>query len=166
MDDQVRLEPVGETDREVLRQLLELYLYDFSEFTGEDVNQHGRYGYEYLDHYWTESTRYPFLLRVNDQIAGFILVRDQILEDGLVVHSMAEFFVMRKYRRKNIGRQAAFQAFDRFPGRWRVTEIEENLPAQNFWRQIIAEYTGGQFSEGVNPSGDGPMQEFSAPAGK
>lgn len=163
MEINVRLQPVDISDKEVLRQLLELYLYDFSEFTGSDVDLHGRYGYEYLDHYWTEEDRHPYLLKVNDRTAGFVLVRGKREPTGELIHYMAEFFVMRKYRRRKIGREAAFQAFNRFPGRWRVTEIAENLPAQQFWRQTIGEYTGGQFREGVNESGDGPMQEFSVP---
>lgn len=161
----VRLVPAEKGDKAVLRQLLELYLYDFSEYTGEDVDRHGRYSYDYLDPYWTEEQRQPFFLCVGDQLAGFVLVRSQQGPDGQPVHHVAEFFVMRKYRRQKIGREAAFLTFDRFPGKWRVSQIEENLPAQRFWRQVIAEYTGGRFSEGPNESADGPMQEFTAPGG-
>ena len=38
-------------DRAVLRRLIELYRYDFSEFDQADVGRHGDYGYRYLDHY-------------------------------------------------------------------------------------------------------------------
>lgn len=41
-------------DKPVVRRLLELYLHDFSEFSGQDLNDHGEYGYRYLDHYWTD----------------------------------------------------------------------------------------------------------------
>jgi predicted acetyltransferase len=33
---------------------------------------------------------------------------------------MSEFFVLRKYRRQGIGRTAAVELFERFPGPWRV----------------------------------------------
>ncbi len=36
---------VKETEKSVLRQLMELYAYDFSEFDDADVNKHGFYGY-------------------------------------------------------------------------------------------------------------------------
>src|SRR2546428_3149200 len=50
-----------ENARPVLRRLVELYLYDFSEFDGADVGPHGEYGYRYLDHYWTDPDRHAFL---------------------------------------------------------------------------------------------------------
>jgi predicted acetyltransferase len=165
MDRIVRLIPVDKTDKAVLRRLLELYLYDFSEYTGEDVDRHGFYSYDYLDPYWTDPDRHPFLLWVDEHIAGFVLVRGRLGPDGQRVHYIAEFFVMRKYRRRKVGREAAFLAFNLFPGKWRVSQIKKNLPAQRFWRQVIGEYTGGRFREVPNESADGPMQEFIAPAG-
>jgi predicted acetyltransferase len=153
-------------DKSTLRNLMELYLYDFSEFTGSDVDESGLYGYEYLDFYWTDPAWHPFLVRVNGRLAGFVLVRDQGLDNGELVHHIAEFFILRKYRRQHIGKQAAFQVFDRFPGLWRVTEIEENKAAQAFWRQVIGEYCGGNFREVQDGDWEGPIQEFTAPPGQ
>jgi predicted acetyltransferase len=103
-----------EDDRPVLRRLVELYRYDFSEFDLADVDAHGEYGYRYLDHYWTEPHRRAFLFRVDGRWAGFGLVRAEEPCD------MSEFFVLRKYRRQGIGRTAAVELFERFPGPWRV----------------------------------------------
>ncbi len=113
--------PIG--DKPVLRHLIELYLYDFSEFTGEDVGDHGLFGYRYLDHYWTEPDRHPFFIRVGERLAGFVLVRKCPGDDGDSESSIAEFFVMRKYRRRGVGRVAARRVFDMFPGRWEVTAL-------------------------------------------
>lgn len=151
------------SDKSLLRRLMELYLYDFSEFTEEDVNEHGLYGYEYLDHYWTQTERHPFLIYVDDQTAGFALVRTLRLETGEVIHSVAEFFIMRKYRGQGVGREVAYRLFDRFPGRWRVGQRRANRGAQIFWRKVIGEYTGGEFEESTHPRWDGPMQTFETP---
>ncbi|MGH2634171.1 MAG: GNAT family N-acetyltransferase [Tepidiformaceae bacterium] len=137
----VTLEPAEFTDKSVLRNLLQLYLHDFSEFTGEDVGPDGLYGYHYLDHYWTDPDRYPFFIRVEGVVAGFVLVR------ATAPYDMAEFFVMRKYRRLGVGSVAANLAFERFPGPWQVRELLANLPAQAFWRRVIGAYTGGAFAE-------------------
>lgn len=147
MQNKIELLQVAQPDKIVIRSLMQLYLYDFSEFTGSNVNHHGFFDYPYLDHYWTEPGRYPFLIKVNDHAAGFALVRKEINEIGLAVNIMAEFFVLRKYRRKKVGKKAAFLVFDRFPGKWRVSEIVENVPAQMFWRKIISEYTNGHYDE-------------------
>ena len=44
-------------DKTILRHLMELYAYDFSEFDQCDVDAHGLFGYNRLDHYWTEPGR-------------------------------------------------------------------------------------------------------------
>jgi predicted acetyltransferase len=122
---------VSEADRAVLRRLIELYRYDFSEFDKGDVGPHGDYGYRYLDHYWTEPGRHPFLFQVDGKWAGFALVRE------IPPFDLAEFFVMRKYRRTGIGRQAAAEVFAKFPGGWQVRQQLSNPAATTFWRRVI-----------------------------
>ena len=48
---------------------------------------------------------------------------------------------MKKYRRKGVGKVASMKIFDMFPGGWEISQWKNNLPAQNFWKQIINEYT-------------------------
>ena len=112
----LQVEPAALADKTIIRRLLELYFYDATEFTGGDLNPHGEFGYRYLDHYWSNDVppaRFPFLFRVDGQIAGFAFVR--ISEN---IYSMAEFFILRKYRRSGLGTAAALDLFARFPGSW------------------------------------------------
>jgi len=122
---------VKEEDRSVLRRLLQLYLHDLSEFIDTDVDPHGEFPYRYLDHYWTEPDRHAFLIRVDGEWAGFALVR------ACPHWDMAEFFVMRKYRREGVGREAARLVFAAFPGTWEVRQREANTGATRFWRAAI-----------------------------
>jgi predicted acetyltransferase/ribosomal protein S18 acetylase RimI-like enzyme len=156
---ELELQRVKVEDKSVLRNLLELYLHDFSEFEESDVDEHGLYCYNYLDNYWTEPGRTAFFLRCAGKLAGFAMLRD-IPEGDTTVHFMAEFFVMRKYRRLHIGQNAAGLVFDRFPGCWRVAQETANYPAQRFWRRVIEDYTGGDYKEVKIPDWDGPVQEF------
>ncbi|MEW6405005.1 MAG: GNAT family N-acetyltransferase [Chloroflexota bacterium] len=137
------LTPASINDKSVLRNLLELCQHDYSEFNQADVDEHGLFGYKYLDHYWTEQGRYAFLVRVAGQLAGFALVRQ--MDDA--THSMAEFFILRKYRRHGLGRRVAHRIFGMFPGAWSVSQEEGNLPAQAFWRRVISDYTDGDYEE-------------------
>ncbi len=147
----------------VLHRLMQLYLYDTSEFTGDDASPDGVFTYRYFDEYWRKPDRFPFLIYCGANLAGFVLVNSHtvVLEQG-AGRSIAEFFVMRKYRRQGVGRRAAFYAFDRFPGLWEVRENSKNFAGQEFWRTIIAEYTGGEYSEKVlnTQSWIGPIQTF------
>lgn len=145
----VEVLPATQADRPVLRRLLQLYLYDFTEFVPEDVDEHGEYAYRYLDHYWAPNEgeeRLPYLIRAEGKIAGFALVRHPAGR----ARQMAEFFVLRMYRRHGIGRAAALHLFRTLPGDWQVAELAPNLPAQAFWRRTIAEATLGAYTEESN----------------
>jgi predicted acetyltransferase len=145
----VQLVEVPEAGKPVLRHLLELYQHDFSEYDGADVNEHGTYDYTYLDHYWTEKGRDAFFIRVDGRLAGLVLVNSYCYlrrEPG--ARSIAEFFVMRKYRRRGVGRWAATQVFERFPGQWEVIQHGANRPSYLFWETVIGAYTGGRYEKG------------------
>jgi predicted acetyltransferase len=159
MDIQITI--AEKSEQPILENLMQLYLYDFSEICGDDCDEQGRFEYEYLPRYWVEPERHPFLIRVDGKHAGFALVRlrTEAPEDP-PPHSVAEFFILRKYRRQGVGEQAAFQIFDRFPGPWEVAEIPENVGAIHFWRRIIDTYTGGNYGEIIDPDWKGPVQRF------
>jgi predicted acetyltransferase len=134
------------TDKQLLQQMIELYQYDFSEFEETDLNEHGYFGYSYLDYYWTEADRYPFIVRVNDKLAGFVLVNQYTYLPNSQ-YSVAEFFILRKYRKRGIGQMVAFHIFDLFCGRWEIHQVHTNSAAQQFWRSVIEAYTGGKYTE-------------------
>lgn len=140
--------PASLHEKSILRNLLELYQHDLSEYDQADINQTGQFEYSYLDLYWVEADRHPFIIRVEDKIAGFVLVNrhpDPVLQEQR--WSIAEFFIMRKYRRKGIGTQVAQHIFDMYQGKWQVSQIEGNLPARKFWRRVLSSYTQGDCKE-------------------
>ncbi|MCK0473231.1 GNAT family N-acetyltransferase [Halalkalibacter sp. APA_J-10(15)] len=142
----IQIKLVEESEKSVLKQLIEFYEYDFSEFNNHDVNKHGYYGYRYFDHYWTEDDRVPLFITVDEKIAGFVLINDYcyVLKEK-PSRSIAEFFVMRKYRKQGIGTKVAYLVFDRFKGNWEVLVHPENRVSFHFWKNVIEDYTQGDF---------------------
>ncbi|MEL7120482.1 MAG: GNAT family N-acetyltransferase [Bacteroidota bacterium] len=132
----------------VLRQLLELYCYDTSEYIPVDVNEHGMYEYQYQDVYWQEPERHPYFIKVDGKYAGFVLVNKvfRIIDDP-AGHAIAEFFVMRKYRLQGVGALVAKVVFELHPGPWEASQILKNTGAIAFWEKVIDQYTKGQFSK-------------------
>lgn len=161
----VELESIRFERKSVLRNLMELCQYDYSEFNGEEINEDGHYGYRYLDHYWTEEGRHAFFIRVSDKLAGFALIRQLDFDSRHPTYSMAEFLVLRKYRAQGVGENAVHQVFDQFPGLWRVCQERGNDAAQAFWRKVISRYTRGQFQEVEETGWDGPIQIFQTSQG-
>lgn len=151
----ISIEQVDYERKSVLRHLIELYNYDFSEFTNDDVNEIGLYDYKYLDNYWNEPNRFPFFIKVDSKYAGFALIR-KITNDGSidVYNSLAEFFVMKKYRERGVGRTAAINLFEKYKENWEVSVIKENKPAQMFWKKVICKYSNGTYIENKNEDGD------------
>jgi predicted acetyltransferase len=162
----ITLTPALLEEKPILEHLMQLYLYDFTEFDGDDVNDQGVYLNKYLPLYWAEPGRRPFLIRAERNLAGLVLVRLNI--DGLIdpshkVNQIAEFFVMKKYRRYGVGQFAARCVFDQFPGNWEIEQIVSNFPALIFWRKTIGLYTNENYQEVFfdNQHHHGPIQTFS-----
>jgi predicted acetyltransferase len=149
-------------DAALLVNLLELYLHDLSESFPIHVGADGRFGYEFLPRYWTEAgRRFPFLIRSGSRVAGFVLVtRGSPATEDPTDLDVAEFFVLRQYRRSGVGRQAACLLWSRLPGRWVVRVSEGNPRALRFWPAVIREYTGGAFSETGRPGAPHPWRVF------
>lgn len=159
----ISIEEVSYSQKQIIRNLMELYQYDFSEFTNDDVNEFGLYDYEYLDNYWTEKDRFPFFIKVDSKIAGFILIRKTgENENGQNRYWMSEFFVLKKYRRLGVGKIASFKIFDNFKGDWYIGETNKNTTAQKFWVKTIKEYTNNNFQELNLPEWYGPIQKFTS----
>ena len=53
---------------------------------------------------------------------------------------MVEFFILRPYRRRGLGRAAASSILLQHPGLWHVAVIEHNVRAAAFWAQSLAGY--------------------------
>ena len=130
--------------------MIELYAHDFSEISDLRLNSNGRFGYAPLPLYWQESNRYPFLVKVDDTLAGFVLVKKGSEVSGdKNVWDVAEFFIVRGYRRHGIGMRVAHEVWSRFPGRWEVRVTERNRAGQAFWRRAVASFMGTKVEASV-----------------
>ena len=129
--------PATQEQQPVLANLIELYAHDFSEFREMELGEDGRFGYLSLSLYWSDPERHPFLVRVNGKLAGFVFVKR---ESG--VWDMAEFFVVRRYRRRGVGMEIAQTLWRRFPGSWEVRVMEANHSAHLFWERAISAFVG------------------------
>lgn len=141
----IQVQHASPADALPIRRMLELYQHDLSDIWDQDLDVHGEYGYA-LDRYWQAPLHQAFVFRVGGHYAGLALVDDDVrLRDSQLW--LAQFFVLKKYRRRGLGEQAARQVFDHLRGRWEVGQMAGNRPALAFWRQVIGRYTQGRFVE-------------------
>jgi predicted acetyltransferase len=144
----IEILPASISDKPLIQKMMELYQYDFSEFMNTDLDAHGHFGYSHLDYYWVEPNRYPFIVRVDGQLAGFALVNQSTNFPGSK-YCLAEFFILRKYRKQGIGRKVALHLFDLFCGCWEIYQGHVNPIAKQFWKSVIGEYTAENYTEVV-----------------
>jgi predicted acetyltransferase len=147
-------------DRTPISRMLELYQHDLSDIWQQDLDDRGEYGYA-LDRFWSQTNCWPFVFMAAGKYAGFALVDVAVKFPG-DDYWMDQFFVLRRYRRRGFGQAAAHHVFESLRGRWEVGQMPRNLPAQAFWRRVIAEYTGGVFTEHALTAGhwEGHVQRF------
>ncbi len=135
----------------VIQNMARFYAYDLSKSCGFyqlydwSFPENGLYEALDISKYWQPDC-YPFIVKVNEELAGFVLIN----KVGSFVDTdwnMGEFFIVGKFQGKNIGKQVAFEIFSKFPGKWEVMQMPPNLPAIKFWKKIIAEYTSNKFLE-------------------
>jgi len=113
----ITLRPLRSVDVAIVRRLLHLYLYDLG---GErwDVEADGAYGPPgWHRRFWRRRGSHHFIVRVGGRPAGFALVRDPADFAGTDAIEISEFFVLRKYRRRGVGRRAAVKVLEAFSGR-------------------------------------------------
>jgi predicted acetyltransferase len=151
---EVTLDAATPCDDALLSNLLELYIHDLSApFPDIEMGANGRFGYRKLPLYWSEpDRRFAFVIRCGGRLAGFALATrgSPVTEDPDVL-DVAEFFVLRRYRRAGVGRQAAFLLWNRLPGKWTVRVFEGVPGAVVFWRSVIVEFTHGTVTEHTRP---------------
>jgi predicted acetyltransferase len=142
----VSLIRASKSDEGTLRNLLHLYIHDFSEFLGMKPSDDGWFAYPALPLYWSEPGRSPFLIRSGGSLVGFALVSQGSMVSGdPAVFDLAEFFVVRGARRQRVGQSAAHDLFRSMPGVWEIRVAEFNVPAQKFWRNVIERYCGARY---------------------
>jgi predicted acetyltransferase len=155
----------------IIKNLYPLYLHDLSEFSGELPNEHGvieptpvRSLAEQSDVqnvWWTKpGVLFPFLIRVDGRPAGFCMVAAAPHVPEGVQYAIKEFFLLRPYRGRGIGRSAAVQALNDFRGKWEVQVLPANVPAHRFWLRTIGDYTSGRFRQSLEQGDGRAMQVF------
>lgn len=139
------LVPVQKSEKEILRNLMEKYDYEFSQYDRRDVNELGLFGYDWLDCYWTEEKRHAFFIKADEKLAGFVMVCDCSETREPCDYGIAEFFVMYKYRRLGVGSFAARSVWDLFHGSWQLKLHPKNETSVQFWQKTVSSYTNGNF---------------------
>lgn len=140
----IYMEEVLLNEENILLNLFEFYDYEFSQYLNFDVNEEGVFRKAPVAKYMSDDKYSAFFIKSDEALLGFVIVKKS---DDKRAFEMEQFFILKKYNGKGIGKQAAINIFDRFKGDWKVTQIEKNYPAQAFWKSVIRNYSNHSYRE-------------------
>ncbi|RWU19327.1 GNAT family N-acetyltransferase [Pseudomonas alkylphenolica] len=134
----IELLQTGPDQAELIRNLYQFYAYESSDWEQEDVEVDGRFYIheEHLTRYWQAPEWSANLILVDGFIAGFYLVERSELP-GLDALELADLFILKRYRRKGIGRAVASQVLTATQNDWLVRFYDQDEAAQAFWRAVF-----------------------------
>ena len=150
MKDQPEITPATFADYPTIQNMARFYVYDLSRecgFISSDwaIPADGLYESTDFEVYFKDPTRKAYLVKVADELAGFVLL-NQVGIEAKTNWNMGEFFILAKFQGHGIGSQVAKAIWDMHPGLWEVSVIPENKSAFNFWRKTIGTYTDQNYA--------------------
>ena len=140
-------------DRLWIQSVYREYLDDLNPGTGvfPRLPEVGHRESDLIAHWFGDPNTYPLVIVRGEEPVGFARVLRTLASatPSRADYRMAEFFIARARRRLGIGRQAVGLILSRFAGRWEISEYLRNAGAVDFWRRVVAAYTGGRYQERV-----------------
>ncbi len=132
MDFRIRIAALKE--KPIIHSMLQSCLTGLSRFPDEIIdyrNENGIYHYPYLDAYWQEDVRFPYLLYGDSQLAGFALIRKDTDH-----WEMCEYYVKPEFRRRGLAKSCAAMIFQRHTGFWRISFNRHNIAGHSLWKKL------------------------------
>lgn len=133
---------------ELLLNLSRYYIYDMSKhcscLNSFIYNNNNNEELVEIKKYFNVQDSYAFLIKIDQEIGGFILI-DKNASALNIDWDMGEFFILGKFQKRGLGQKIANLIFKKFPGRWEVSVLIDNISAKIFWEKVIKNYTNNCF---------------------
>lgn len=133
------VEAAKHQDKDLLSRLLQLYFFDSTHWSKEDIQEDGLYECDeesllnFLD---SESSYRAYILRVDGRPAGFALVEDVSFE-GTLISEFADLFVLPKSRRLGLASLATRRLVVNSDKAWLIAVFREDAEAMRFWQSAF-----------------------------
>ncbi len=144
---EVSLKKIGVESRHILENLFPYYIYDMSEYMGWNPDENGQFTYNSsnFDVYWELDDHAPYFIYVESDLVGFVLVRRY--PENNAVYDIAQFFVLRKFKGRGVGKEALKLIVKMFPGKWQIRVLTENEGALQFWTSAVSNLVGDKYNQ-------------------
>ncbi|WP_318434964.1 GNAT family N-acetyltransferase [Photobacterium leiognathi] len=144
---EVQLVKIEREERHVLENLFCYYVYDMSEYMKWNLAKDGTFrGYDVskFNPYWNRDDHIPYFIKVNNELAGFVLIRRY--PSDLTLYDVDQFFVLRKFKGQGVGKLVLAQVVKAFLGKWQIRILLENSGALSFWKSAVSNIVGEDYT--------------------
>ncbi|WP_438349990.1 GNAT family N-acetyltransferase [Paenibacillus sp. FA6] len=135
----VQITKITKVQKETFLNLYNLYLYDLSEFSGDELKDDGSFDPTNTYLYLEREELNPFFIIYNDKIIGFVLVCSTPFVPEGIDFIVQELFIIKKYRGMKIAAQGVSLVLERFYGKFKVDQLMNNKLAVLFWKKYYKE---------------------------
>ena len=144
MELNIKIQKGTKENLKIARNLVHYYIYDMGIPMGWDPREDGVFdGCDEMAENWTNEKYHSYLIYNGEIPIGFAVVKE--LDENEIEYEIEEFFVLRRYRKKNIGKKIAVKLFESFKGRWQIRILKQNTPAISFWKRVLTTYTNNKY---------------------
>ena len=133
----ILVRPALSTELACIENMMQFYNYDLSESLPLDFAETGLYAIRPKAQYWSKPGVAPFVIYVDDELAGFAVVDGEVIQPQSQ-YNMGYFFIARRHRGRGVGRLVASKLFAQFSGAWEVYFYSNNKTASEFWHAFMA----------------------------
>lgn len=135
----ITLRAIAPGEEGALAQLFQLYCYDNSAWSGEDVLAGGRY--DVCDAALAEYVHAPghaaVWVEADGALAGFF-VTEPGMAGAVPVREFSDFFILKKYRRQGLALEVVRRVLLGSDTTWLVAMFRADAAANAFWQQAFA----------------------------
>ena len=92
--------------------------------------------------------------KIGNKIRGYLLYLDgipaaltAIAEKSSDTFEICDFYVLPCFRKNKVGKRFISALFERLKGAWEIKQVEGAENAVTFWREVLNDYTKGQYVE-------------------
>ena len=124
----------------VIENLLQFYSYELSAWYPIPFGADGRIATASTAGYFAQAGTQAWLILADDELAGFAVVDDELLDPRNDLN-LGYFFVARRFRGRGVGAAAFGGLLARYPGAWELYYLARNAAAAAFWPRAF-ERTG------------------------
>ena len=128
-----------------IENMMQFYLHDFSEWLPLKLGEQGLFNFQIKPGYWRNPATRPFLIKVDGELGGFVVVDADTHLPG-AEHNIGYFFVSRRFRGQGVAKFVVSTLLSRIPGQWQIFHIDANVPARRLWAKVMPEFAGDEFT--------------------